>query len=446
MKHHSSLQELTKHTRKSYKPKLIAYLLFLCLFVFNTLSADDSIAETHTSSKKQTICLNMIVRNESHVIKRCLSSVKPLIDYWVIIDTGSTDGTQALIKEFMKDIPGELHERPWKDFGHNRTEAVELATGKGDYLLFIDADEFFTYEPGFKLPFLDKDSYHVTTTFNQIQYTRTLIVNNHIPWRWIGVLHEYPASSWARTQGILYGITNVVHSDGARSQDPNKCLNDAKTLESALDKDPENSRYIFYLAQTYREAGNYRKAIEFYQKRLEMGGWEEEIYWCIYQMAFCLQLLDQPKESIISAYLTAYACRPSRAESLQRLAYFYRSINDYEAGYQIAKKGLGIPRTDDTLFVERWVYDYGLLLEYALNAYWTHRFEEALVAANLLLSKKNLPKEIRECVQDTEGWIRKRLSEAPKDDIVYLYSIQDQDMTQTLAKEPRLYLKQKSHE
>lgn len=58
----------------------------------------------------------MIVRNEAAVVRRCLASVKHLIDYWVIIDTGSDDGTQQIIREFLQEIPGELHERPWIDF------------------------------------------------------------------------------------------------------------------------------------------------------------------------------------------------------------------------------------------------------------------------------------------------------------------------------------------
>ena len=78
----------------------------------------------------QTICLNMIVKDEKDVICRCLASVKPVIDYWVIVDTGSSDGTQEIIRAFMKEIPGELHERPWINFGHNRNEALELAKGK----------------------------------------------------------------------------------------------------------------------------------------------------------------------------------------------------------------------------------------------------------------------------------------------------------------------------
>src|SRR5579872_6946362 len=90
---------------------------------------------------KQTVCLNMIVKDEAAVIERCLSSVKDALDYWVIVDTGSTDDTQNVIRKYLNDIPGELHQRPWKNFGHNRNEALKLTKNKGDYVLFIDADE-----------------------------------------------------------------------------------------------------------------------------------------------------------------------------------------------------------------------------------------------------------------------------------------------------------------
>lgn len=82
----------------------------------------------------------MIVKNEAKVIERCLASARDLVDTWVISDTGSTDGTQQLIRTAMHGIPGELHEEPWFNFGHNRTLNIRRARGKADYLLLLDAD------------------------------------------------------------------------------------------------------------------------------------------------------------------------------------------------------------------------------------------------------------------------------------------------------------------
>ena len=110
---------------------------------------------------KTTVCLNMIVKNEIKAIKRCLASVKSLIDYWVIVDTGSDDGTQQAIGEYMKGIPGQLYERPWIHFAHNRNEALALAKNKGDYLLFIDADDWLQISDEFRLPKLSKDYYAI---------------------------------------------------------------------------------------------------------------------------------------------------------------------------------------------------------------------------------------------------------------------------------------------
>src|ERR1044072_2443758 len=112
-----------------------------------------------------SVCLNMIVKNEAPVIGRCLASVRSLIDRWVIVDTGSRDGTQALIGEALAGIPGELHERPWRDFGHNRTEALRLAERADDYLLFIDADEMLRVPEGFSWPQLVDDAYFLTTEY-----------------------------------------------------------------------------------------------------------------------------------------------------------------------------------------------------------------------------------------------------------------------------------------
>ena len=155
------------------------FALSLLLFFASSCGvSEESKKKNETGSKK--ICLNMIVKDESKVIERCLGSVKGLIDYWVIVDTGSTDGTQKVIAEFMKDIPGELHERPWVNFEHNRNEALALTKGKGDYLLFIDADEQLIFNDDFRMPALDVDLYFVPIRERASYVLRSLLVNNHL--------------------------------------------------------------------------------------------------------------------------------------------------------------------------------------------------------------------------------------------------------------------------
>ena len=134
----------------------------------------------------QTICLNMIVKNEAPVIRRCLDSVLPIIDYWVIVDTGSTDGTQDIIRAHLRDVPGELHERPWRDFAYNRSEALDLARGKSDYTFIIDADDTLEMAPGTTMPTLTAGSYTVEISDTATVYQRTQLVRSAMPWRYRG--------------------------------------------------------------------------------------------------------------------------------------------------------------------------------------------------------------------------------------------------------------------
>src|SRR5882724_9077499 len=126
--------------------------------------------EHHVSRPRSTLCLNMIVKNERAVIERCLASVKSLISHWVIVDTGSSDGTQEVIRSFLREIPGQLVERPWVNFAHNRSEALDFAVGKADYLLFIDADEVLEFDADFVWPELAADAYSIETRLHGISY------------------------------------------------------------------------------------------------------------------------------------------------------------------------------------------------------------------------------------------------------------------------------------
>jgi glycosyltransferase involved in cell wall biosynthesis len=340
---------------------------------------------------KPRICLNMIVRNEAHVIERCLASVKPHIDHWVIVDTGSTDDTPARIASALRGVPGTLHHRPWRNFGHNRSEALALAQPHGEYLLFIDADEQLACEPGTSWPTLTGGAYSLEARHGELSYDRCSLVASRLPWRWVGVLHEYLDSGTSEPQPRVGGFWIQVTPDGARSQDPDKFGKDATVLEAALLVEPHNLRYRFYLAQSYKDAGQLKLAMKHYQLRASAGGWEEEVWYSLYECARLSERLGLPHELIVSAYLAAYQYRPSRAESLTNLATYFRSRLEWHNAYLIAAQAAALPRPSDRLFVDMTVYDWRAKDELALAAVYTERAPQAAGLWRDLLSSSSLP-------------------------------------------------------
>jgi len=341
-----------------------------------------------------TLCLNMIVKDEAHVIRRCLDSVKPLIDYWVIVDTGSSDGTQDVIREYMQDIPGELFERPWKDFGHNRSEALELAKGKADYLFIIDADEVFETPAGFQMPELVQDEYMILhRIYGNTSFYLTQIVRDNLDWRYEGVLHEYITCDEAHVKTSLEGPVTIGHFDSARNRQDQKSkyANDARVLERALESDPDNTRYVFYLAQSYRDSGVLHKAIQHYQRRADMGGWEEEIWYSLFQIGAVREAMGAVEHLVVDAYLTAYQYRPARAEPMHNLARFYRLREQFAPAHLFASRAAETSRPNDGLFLDDSVYDWRCLDEYAISAFYVGEIEAAREANLRLLAEGRVP-------------------------------------------------------
>jgi len=101
----------------------------------------------------KSVGLSMIVKNEMRVMRRCLESVAPILDYALIVDTGSDDGTQSVARHILKtrNIAGEVVEQPWRDFAFNRTDALQKLRERKeiDYSLMIDADQVIVFDPDF---------------------------------------------------------------------------------------------------------------------------------------------------------------------------------------------------------------------------------------------------------------------------------------------------------
>ncbi|PLC04795.1 glycosyl transferase [Variovorax sp. RO1] len=337
------------------------------------------------------ICLNMIVKNEAPVITRCLASVKPWIDHWVIVDTGSTDGTQDLVREFMSDLPGELHERPWVDFASNRNEALELARAQGDLLLFIDADETLVVPEGFAWPPMEGDGYQLQCDSDGLHFFRNTLVATHLPWRWEGVLHEHLSCDAPHTWAHLMAPSIQVSRDGARARSVDTCLRDIEVLERALHDEPDHTRYRFYLAQSCRDAGLLAEGRAHYATRATMGGWDEEVWFSLFQVAALDEQLGADAAQVREGYLKAYQMRPTRAEPLCALARFHRLRDELALAHLYAQQAAAIAYPSDALYLDAAVYAWRALDELVVSAYYANAPDQGREALRRLLAERKFP-------------------------------------------------------
>jgi glycosyltransferase involved in cell wall biosynthesis len=342
-----------------------------------------------------SVCLNMIVRNEAAVIGETLASVAPLISDYVIVDTGSDDDTPEVIRRFFaaRGIDGQVVHRPWRDFGHNRSEALQLGRelSRSDYLFVMDADDLLVGTPDLRA--LTHDGYQMQVGAS-FRFWRTQLFRRTAPWRYVGVLHEYPRCEQPDvSMGEIEGDYFIDdRRSGHRSSDPRKYWKDAEVLERGLRDEPDNERYVFYLAQSYFDAGAPEQALHWYRRRIAMGRWQEEVFYSRLRAAICLERLGRPWQEARAAYLECFEHHPSRAEPLVRVATREREMGDYAAAYEVAQRAAAVREPErGALFVQRDVYDYRARDEQAIAAYYIGRYAEAFQLNAELLRTAPLP-------------------------------------------------------
>lgn len=340
------------------------------------------------------IGLCMIVKDEAHIIHESLSATLPLIDTYCIVDTGSSDNTIQIIKSFYEErgIQGEVHERPWKNFGHNRSEALALCDGKMDYILVIDADDLIAWNDDGKQQLINilrqnPNVVNFTICQGDLSYSRMQVFKASDGWRYVGVLHEYPSNGKPVNKLIHCppGMYMTSRRLGGRNKVADKMKRDIAVLLKGLEEEPDNERYMFYLAQSYRDDGQTEEAIKWYKKRYEVGRWYEEKY----MSAYNISKLTHSKEWAWKAH----ECNPKRIECLVSYLSYCRATNQFSRELlAMAMYASTITKpTDQHLFLENDVYDWKVWDELSIIAFYCGAKNIAKKASEKLIADNKAP-------------------------------------------------------
>ena len=337
-----------------------------------------------------TVGLVMIVKDEEAVIERALRSALPFISTYVIVDTGSTDKTKEIIDRIMADVSGLVVDRPWSNFGANRSEALALCDGRMDWAIMLDADDNLegTVPPADLWALKDVDGFALRIQHGSIWHQRVQVFRTGRGWRYEGTVHESPCFGPAATASPKVGILPpqtymVTRCEGARSRDPLKYAKDAALLEQELAIKPDDSRTLFYLAQSYRDAGDRTKATATYRRYLDLSGtWAQEQYMAIVNLLGLLTSNDDEDEKIRLVWRAIDIC-PDRAEAPFTLLRDRRLANRpvTQQMFAIASAVTNRKPASSLLFMNPAIYDWGLDDELAVAAFATKHYKEAYEAS-----------------------------------------------------------------
>jgi glycosyltransferase involved in cell wall biosynthesis len=354
---------------------------------------NDSMVDSPLPPSEKRVMLMTMIKNETRIIKRLIESTLPIVDAVCVCDTGSTDNTVEVLTEYFKDfkIPAKVFNGPehiFKNFGYNRSQSFLAAVAyckelgwdpENTYALALDADMQLVVQPGFKKAELTSAGYKMIQKSGHLEYYNSRFMKLGHPWSCVGVTHEYwdGANTDTLTMDKIY-ISDV--GDGGCKAD--KFERDVRLLEEGLKESPNNPRYLFYLAQSYKDSNNHDKAIEYYKRRVDAGGWYEEIWYAMYML---MKLYAEKKDwaQMEMWGMKAYEYRKERSENLLYLVRFFKDRRQYFKAWHYWQLGSVIKKPDDLLFIETDCYDRGFDFERTIihDYVFPHKKQESVTQA-----------------------------------------------------------------
>ncbi|WP_110954018.1 glycosyltransferase family 2 protein [Anaerosinus massiliensis] len=283
------------------------------------------------SAKPMTISLCMIVKNEEATIERCLGSVAKAMDEIIIVDTGSTDTTKEIVRQFTNTI----YDFTWiDDFAAARNFAFQQATQ--EYILWLDADDVMLTDDLEKLltfkQSADKTVDAYTMNYNlsfdtngnvasKLRRNRLVKRTNHF--QWIGAVHEYLAVG-----GKIVNLDISVTHKKEKSDTYDRNL---KIYENRLANGEEFSpRDLYYYANELNDHQRYEEAIVYYKKALATKAcWIEDNIAICGKLADCYSALGDDENKLNYTYRSFNYDTP-RAEFCCRIGYHFLSLKQYQ--------------------------------------------------------------------------------------------------------------------
>ncbi|MBI4952354.1 MAG: glycosyltransferase family 2 protein [Myxococcales bacterium] len=348
-------------------------------------------ASAQGSDARPLLCLCMIVKDEAATIARTLESVKPFVDRWVVLDTGSSDDTRERVRALMAGTPGAVHEAPFVDFATTRNHALDLCGADAEFILWLDADDVLVGGKALRaglgreraLCGPDREAYFLRVEAG-VAFDSARVLRARDGWRFKGVVHEVLMREGRqppvhRIEGVL--IRHEV-GDEALERSRRRWERDVGLLGAVVAADPSDTRAAFYLGLTYFWLGRWEEAIAALERRAAMGGWHEEVYQARMHVGVAAERAGRPWPEVLDLYLRAHATAPQRAEPLHAIALHYNLRAEHALCVLFARRGYELPYPkEDRLFVDEAVYHWQLADLVASSAYWIGAFELGLAAA-----------------------------------------------------------------
>lgn len=354
------------------------------------------------------LILTQIMKNESHVAKRMLDSIKPIVDGICVVDTGSTDNSIQLVKAWGQEhgIETYVFERPFDNFENSRNfsfqKAREVFLGKNDghtyYNFWLDFDEQIKIDPKvFDKNKIDKDLYMFNTYIGSMKYTRNELCRLDKPFRFYGPVHEFIVCEVQNiTSGLMEGLHVDVSMDGGswKGNIPDKYKKHAAVLEDYIDNKDRNARWVFYTAQSYHDSATLpdnreeneerlRRALKYYRERVNrFDGYEEERFYSQFRIGTIMKTMEEPWAETSKELLKAYAMDPMRGETIKVIIDHYLSVGEWHLAYLYSKFAIANfhnknPYPTRLLFVDEALYVWKFLEVHAAASFYTGRKDEA---------------------------------------------------------------------